>query len=251
VLSHLFVLALVVAMTNLGLWQLRRLDERRTHNELITSRSEAAAADVADIVDPAAPAAGDATYRIATATGTYEADDEVLVVNRSLDGLPGAWVLTPLHLGDGTALVVNRGFVGFDRNGELRPPAPPEGTVGVEGLLLASQHRGRFGPKDQQGGDLTELARADLERLQQQVDDDLFPVYLQLQSSRPGQGELPALLPPPELDEGPHFGYAVQWFIFTTIALIGYPLVLRRVARQERDEAEGAIADRERALADA
>ena len=37
--------------------------------------------------------------------------------------------------------------------------------------------------------------------------------------------------PLPERSEGPHFAYAVQWGVFTLIAIGGYPLVIRRVAR--------------------
>ncbi len=57
-------------------------------------------------------------------------------------------------------------------------------------------------------------------------------------------GGEPELLPEPVLDEGPHFSYAVQWFIFSTIALVGYPLVLRRSARN-RGELEGPAMERE------
>ena len=44
--------------------------------------------------------------------------------------------------------------------------------------------------------------------------------------------EIPIPLPLPDLTEGPHLSYAVQWFIFMTIALIGYPLVLRKVSKE-------------------
>ena len=37
ILSHLFVIGVVVLMVNLGFWQLRRLDERRTANAEVTS----------------------------------------------------------------------------------------------------------------------------------------------------------------------------------------------------------------------
>ncbi len=174
-----------------------------------------------------------------TAKGTYEAADTVTVANRTLDGAPGGWVLTPLRLADGSAVVVNRGFLGFDRDGDLVPPDPPTGTVEVTGLAQTSQTRGRFGPTDPTGEKLETLARADLDRYQAQLDYEILPVYLQLESSEPAEAEAaagePALVPlePPELDEGPHLSYAVQWFIFSAIALVGYPLILRKVARQE------------------
>jgi cytochrome oxidase assembly protein ShyY1 len=46
-------------------------------------------------------------------------------------------------------------------------------------------------------------------------------------------------LPRPELGNGPHLSYAGQWFIFASIAAIGYLLVLRKVARsQTRTDAD-------------
>ena len=48
----------------------------------------------------------------------------------------------------------------------------------------------------------------------------------------------PEPVPAPTLDEGPHLSYAVQWFIFTTVAVVGYPLILRRRARELEVEGE-------------
>ena len=50
-----------------------------------------------------------------------------------------------------------------------------------------------------------------------------------------GAGDLPFGLLAPSLGEGPHLGYAVQWFVFFVIGLIGYPLVLVRLAREDPD----------------
>ena len=54
----------------------------------------------------------------------------------------------------------------------------------------------------------------------------------------PAQGALLTAVEDPTLNEGPHLSYAIQWFTFSTIAVIGYPLILRRNARQRRDERE-------------
>jgi surfeit locus 1 family protein len=234
ILSHLLVLVLVVVMINLGFWQLRRLDEKRDRNALIEERMDEPVAQIDEVVDQGSDlAAGeDVRYRRATATGTYAAEDQVLVRNRSFDGAAGSWVLTPLVLDDGTAVVVNRGWVPVTGDLELDPAAaPPTGTVDVEGLVEETQERGRFGPRDPEDGTLAVLSRVDLARYQAQVDLPLYPVWLQLTEQEPAQGDMPTPVEPPELDEGPHLGYAVQWFTFTAIALIGYPLILRRRAR--------------------
>ena len=77
------------------------------------------------------------------------------------------------------------------------------------------------------------LTRADVARLDQQVPEDLLPVYVQLLDQRPAVGDDdPEPLGMPELDEGPHLSYAIQWVIFSTVAVVGYPLILRRRARE-------------------
>ena len=63
----------------------------------------------------------------------------------------------------------------------------------------------------------------------QQLPYDLLPWYLALQEQTPAQsGELPAVVPAPTLDEGPHLSYALQWFAFASIAAIGYLILARR-----------------------
>lgn len=242
-IRHVLVLALVVTMVALGFWQLRRHDDKRAYVALVEDRQEAPVVDVASLLPEGAavdsPAVDEVLYRSVRATGTYEPDDTVVVENRSLDGLPGAWVLTPLRLGDGAAVVVNRGFIRFDRSGEIVAPPPPTGRVTVEGLVFPTQRRGRFGGVDPAEGKLAVLARVDLERLAAQVDYGVLPAYVQLVTSDPPEGEpavgSPALvaLRPPEPDQGPHLSYAAQWFIFTTIAAGGYALLLRRVAQDQ------------------
>ncbi len=248
---------LVVTFVNLGFWQLRRLDERRTYNALVESRQDLPAATVEELL-PDGPTStsdevNDVIYRPLTVTGTYAADQEVLVRNRTFNSVPGYWVLTPLIQRDGTAVVVDRGWVPFDStnpDGPWTDFAPPTGVVTVVGKVQASQVRSNGiigGPKDADEGRLTTLSRVDIGRLQQQVDETLYPISIDLTSQDPNQvGLLPVPIPPPELDEGPHLNYAGQWFIFATLTVIVYPLLMRRVARNkgaERAQAEREAAD--------
>jgi cytochrome oxidase assembly protein ShyY1 len=108
----------------------------------------------------------------------------------------------------------------------------PDGPVTIEGLVETTQERGRFGSTDPAAGTLRRVARVDVGRLTEQVDGDVYPAWIQLERERPDPGDLPIPVEPPELGEGSHFSYAMQWFAFSVIAVIGYPIVLRRVARQ-------------------
>jgi len=48
----------------------------------------------------------------------------------------------------------------------------------------------------------------------------------------PPAGDLPRLIPLPELGDGPHLSYAGQWFLFSACAVVGWVVIVRRAARQ-------------------
>jgi surfeit locus 1 family protein len=250
IVSHVFVLSMVVLMISLGFWQLRRLDERQTYNATVESRQDIAPVPV-DELFPEGPGTSpaeveDGEFRMVTLTGTYAVDQQVLVRNRTNQGIPGYWVLTPLVLADGSAVPVNRGWVPFattEPEGPWSQYDPPASQVSVLGMVQEPQVRSTGlvgGPTDAAEGRLSTLSRVDVGRLQQQVDEQLWPIFVNLRAQEPAQGDLPVPVPPPELGEGNHLSYAGQWFIFATLTLIVYPLLLRRVARQKGAEARRA-----------
>ncbi len=237
IVSHVFVAALIVTMIAAGFWQLSRYNDRTETNDLIEERTEQGLVDIRELVavdDPFA-VGEDVRFRLATAVGEYQSDDEVLVLNRSLEGAPGYWVLTPLLLDDGTAVVVNRGWIPFRLEpGSPRPEAaPPTGTVTAAGIVRSTVEPAGIQSADPEGTVLDALARPDLERYQQQLGYPILPVFMQLEAQDPAPGDLPVGLARPTLDNGPHLSYAFQWFIFATIGVVGYPLALRRIARSE------------------
>jgi cytochrome oxidase assembly protein ShyY1 len=231
------VVFLVVTMVNLGFWQLRRLDDKRDRNALIESRLDHAAVPVDELLDPGA---GDADvdrarYRRVTATGTYSDAATVTVRNRTQDGSPGAWLVTPLTTPSGEQVAVIRGFVTFRPDGSVVDAPAPEGEVTVTGLVVDPDRLDGTAPQD-----LASLLGG----------EGLLPVLLLADRSTPPEPsaadrdavdpEAIRAVPPPELSEGPHLSYAVQWFIFSTIALVGYPLVLRRVVARRGKEVDDA-----------
>jgi cytochrome oxidase assembly protein ShyY1 len=223
-LSHLLVVLLIVAMVNLGLWQLRRLDERRERNDLIRDRQDQPAVPVEDLLQPddSDAAVADARYRAVTATGTYDPEATVLVRNRTQDGVPGAWWVTPLVLDGGDQVGIVRGFVTLDADGDPLAVPPPDGELTVTGSVVNPSGIDGTGPHDiapllDQPSTLPGLVLAEEGT---ETSADIFPVPL------------------PDLSEGPHLSYAVQWFIFSTIALIGYPVVLVRLVRRRGKEVD-------------
>lgn len=238
---HLVVAAAVVAMVNLGFWQLRRLDERQEFNRTVAERIDAPPVPLTDLLatptfDPEA-----LEWRLVTAVGTY-LPDQVVVFNRSQGGRAGDDVLTALRLtggaGDGTVVLVNRGFVALGDP----VPAAPGGAVEVLGRLRPSERRGRGGLTDDASGPLTEVRRIEIDRLEPQFGGDLAPAYIELVVADPpvGAGD-PVPVPPPELDEGPHLSYAFQWFIFSVAVAVGWVLAVRRsVSRRRAARSAGA-----------
>ena len=146
-------------------------------------------------------------------------------------------------LDDGSAVIVNRGWVPIDVAGPPVPSAtPPTTNVTVEGLVRESQVRDGFGPTDPPTGILDRVARVDVERLQQQSSYELVNFYVDLEQQIPAQPRaLPAGLEPPELSEGPHLSYAIQWFIFTGLVVVGYPILLYRTAQPGRKPPEETV----------
>jgi surfeit locus 1 family protein len=230
ILFTLAVIVAIVAMINLGFWQLRRLDERREFNATVEDRVDQSAVALDELV-PAGAEVGDDSlkdveWRPVEASGRYLDDEDVRIVNRSQGGLAGDYIVTPLRLDDGRILLVARGFVAPPEGGV--PPAPA-GEVIVEGRLRRSQVRRTGALSDPGTGTLTEALRVDIPRLEAQLPGAVEPMYIELTASQPAEsGDFPEPIAEPELDEGPHLSYAIQWFLFSAIAVVGWILAVRR-----------------------
>lgn len=224
----LVAIAAIVAFTcvRLGFWQLNRLHGRRDVNAMLEARGVEAPVPITSLQPDAMP------YRHVTATGTYDPAHEQILSGRTSDnGDPGNHVLTPLVLGDGTAVIVDRGWVPLETQ---TPPATgqaaaPPGTVTVTGLAL---------PPDQVSAPPVSpspplVTRIDLGR--GDLPYTLLPVYVLLQAQQPAQAE-PEVVAPPGFDDGPHLSYAIQWFSFATIAVVGCLILLVRDRRGNTDE---------------
>ena len=227
------VAAAVAAMVALGLWQLRRLHAVRVDNARVRERLAQPVAPLGTVLPPGVDPATVA-YRRVEVSGSYDGVSEIVLRNRSLNGDPGSHALTPLRMADGRAVIVDRGWVPVDLTADeeeqSRPPVLR--PVSIVGTLFPSERKGVLGTSIPPDGRLTSIPRVDVARIAKQVDYEVVPLYLRLASQTPPQpGRLPVPPGPPDLSEGPHLSYAVQWFIFATIAFATYVALLRRQSR--------------------
>lgn len=214
-------------MVNLGFWQLRRLDEKRTFNATVTQRTALPVDDLSRIVGTA----DDLTvmgleWRRVAVTGTYHFEKAVRVVNRSQDGTAGYDQVVPLLTEKYGWIIVNRGFVPLSVDlAETTPPDP----VTVAGYLRISQKRGTLGAVDSTDADNKDFQRFDIPLMGRQLNGTVFPMWVQLLQETPSTiTQWPAPVSFPELSEGPHKSYAVQWFFFCLVALSAWAVVIRR-----------------------
>jgi surfeit locus 1 family protein len=221
------VVAAVVAVTcvTLGLWQLRRLDDRRASNDRITRVLSEPAVRITTSPADETPV----PYRRVRAAGTYDTDREVLVFGRSLGGEPGHHVVTPLVLDDGSAVLVVRGWVPFRmRDVPVTGAAPIAREVAVEGFFVPDEGDGSVAPD---GRRIVRLL--DVEGIGTSLPYDVFPLAVQLRRQTPAQPDLPRPVPEPERSEGPHLSYAIQWFSFAAVALVGAAILIGRERRSD------------------
>jgi surfeit locus 1 family protein len=235
-LLHLTVLLAVISFVSLGLWQLRRLEARRNANARIEAQLALAPVAYHTLLAEFGPD-GDPDYRRVVVTGRYDPERELLLRSRSFQGEPGWHLLTPLLLDGERALLIDRGWLplGFDAP-PIAEAAPPAGAVTLEGRLFAEHDppSGPVVPRDPPEGALTIACYIDTDRLAAQLPWALEPYYLELERQTPSQtGELPVLPEVPQLSEGSHLGYALQWFAFALISLVGYGALLRSSGRDE------------------
>lgn len=228
---HLIVIIIAGVFIRLGIWQLDRLAERRTSNAAIAERTEIAPVDLNELLGNVA--VSDREYRRVVVAGTFDVDGEVLIRSRTHNGEAGFHVVTPLLLNDGSAVLVNRGWVPLDLDTPpVSPALPPVGPVEVTGTVRESQSAPALGPRDPSEGKLERFYWIDIPRLQQQSSYPLTPISLELVVQVPAQsGRLPIPVPARTLTEGSHLAYAVQWFAFALIGLGGYGALLHRNRR--------------------
>ncbi|MFC4146899.1 SURF1 family protein [Micromonospora mangrovi] len=236
-------LTLVAAavMVFLGNWQLDRYRGRTAINDRIDAGATMAPAPLRDAMPAptggpgtAGPApADDLTWTRVTVTGRYDPANLVLVRGRTVDNTVGFEVLTPLVLTDGTAVLVDRGWIppapGAGATTQPQVPAAPGGEVTVTGRVVSSESGG--GGVDRRDGKL-ETRRIGIPRLAKQLPYAVHGGYVLLDQQTPAADPAFQAVPIGHTNNWQNFGYVVQWWLFAGMSLVGYGWVARREARR-------------------
>lgn len=237
-LMTLFVVALGFTFVNLGEWQLDRLDQRRDRNASVVAHEQAPVKQFAEVYNREITDA-DQWQRVEV-KGTFLADKQLQARYRSFNEMTGWELVTPLVTADGTTVLVDRGFVERPQGQDFPKtyPAPPAGEVSIVGYV----RRNEQGKDNATQVNENTVRLINSEAIEPWVGRPLVNGYLGLISVTPPQGDELKVITPPPLTEGPHLSYAMQWFAFCAIAVVGFGLLIRNDIRDRRRAREKAAA---------
>ncbi|SDL62430.1 Cytochrome oxidase assembly protein ShyY1 [Glycomyces sambucus] len=221
----------MVACALLSQWQWGRAVQRAAANEVIETSLESAPLDevlpAGEALDPGV------RWTLVEATGVYDADQEVVLRAQTNGGLNGFEIVTPLVLADGTAVLVDRGFVASENTGSVPDyPAPPAGEVTVTGRVYEYEEA---------SGGVTEV---DGHLESRRLSDDMLASYFDYEfrsawvaDTEPIEGLTE--LETPSFKDWQNYSYAVQWALFAAMVPVGLVVLVRR-ERKDLDEAAAA-----------
>lgn len=229
IIGTVVVLAIAATCVRLGVWQLDRLEQRRARNALAEARMAQPPADVDLLADDTAHTA----YRRIRLSGSCEGEPVVLAA-RSRHGAPGVHLLCRFRTNGGRVLLLDRGWLPSPDARTVEPVRltnAPRDTV-IDALAIpfpageAKARRERAAPIIGDGAPAPRVIYR-LNRAQASIALGVQLPAWYAQASGPDD-VLPIPADAPEPGEGPHLGYAVQWFSFAAIALIGWLVLMVR-----------------------
>jgi cytochrome oxidase assembly protein ShyY1 len=221
-IGHVIIFLLVVLMANLSLWQLRRLHQSEHYDVAVRAQMSAPPIGVTQQSIKTLP-----LYRNVNVVGSWDAPHTFFVRYPIHLGQEGYWMVEPVIVdnGGGTVLV-NRGWIPLTQGQAMPQPTDADGgSVQIEGTIQAAQKdRTKNGTNGATPPIPTQTAITDR--------------WVQLVS--PAGPSDPVPLDPPDLTNGSHFSYTLQWLSFCLIAIGGWISVLRR-AKREAEEAAATL----------
>jgi surfeit locus 1 family protein len=217
----LAALAAVLATARLGVWQLDRAAQKIALHDARQARGALPPLDVQALA-PTAQAAAEQAHRRVLLEGTWLGRHSIHLDNRQMNGRPGFYLLTPLQIGPGDVVLVQRGWLPRDprERTRLAEVATPEGLVRVEGHIAPDIARlyefeaAASGPI-RQNLDIAAYAR--------ETGLPLRPLLvLQSQDAAAPADGLKRQWAPAAPDVSKHHGYALQWFALSVLIAVLY-----------------------------
>lgn len=232
----LVCLALLPAFQALSNWQWHRLSARQLYNVAIQEQIDKPAVDIVEILskgDQVKVVADHTQWRTVKLIGHWLPNDQVLVRKKSLESNLGLWVVTPFRLDGGTVVMVNRGWIAA-ANSAIDSPVVgqvPTGEIEVLGRIREVQTRTKPGPTDLPEGQVDRIIPLEIFA----SNETLGNAYVEMTASRPESktSEIRAL-PEPEVTEGAHRSYALQWMFFEIMTVIGWIVLVRNEYKDQR-----------------
>jgi cytochrome oxidase assembly protein ShyY1 len=230
------VLVLAYLAFRLGEWQFDRLDDREQRNAVTERNLTEEPIPVQTVLAVGEPVSPQEEWRRVTARGVYAEDETVVVRYQTRDGMSGVDVVTPLVTDQGPALLVNRGWLATQNVGTTRPdvPEPPSGRVEVIGWVRADATGESTAVADRSTRAISSEAIAET------VDFALYDGFVELDEETPPPAQPLGKVETPDLGEGPHFFYGLQWWFFAGLALFGFGYLVwderRKLLRLRREQ---------------
>ena len=219
VLFALTVVVLAYGAYWLGEWQFHRLEDRKERNAQTVHNLDRPAVPVDQVLAAGRPVSAEDEWRRVEATGTYRADQSIIVRYQTRDGASGVDVVTPLDTGPGAPLLlVDRGWVQTTNAGDASPdvPEPPSGQVSIEGWVRADATGDSTTVTDRSTRSISSAAIGDA------IGAEVYGGFVDVTSESPEPTEPLAHAEEPDLSEGPHFFYGLQWWFFGALAVFGF-----------------------------
>lgn len=241
-LALLVVFAIACGL--LSWWQFERREERVVDNAHITENYDAAPIPVAEALPGLGDFSADQEWQPVVLRGRYLADEQLLVRNRPMNGLPGFEILTPFETDDGRIFIVDRGWLqtGLEQDHPDAVPPVPAGGMTVVARLKPGEPDipGRSAPEGQ-------IATIHLESIAASLGTDrVYTGAYGLLAAEQPPAETGALPAKPQLTEGNHLSYAFQWIIFALIAAAGLVWGIRNEYRHRNADDPAVIAAKRR-----
>jgi cytochrome oxidase assembly protein ShyY1 len=238
-LTYLAVtLVFAIACIGLSQWQFARRDEAVAEILRVQENFDAAPVPLASLIPSLDFYDESIKWRPVSVVGHYLPEKQLLARNRPRDSQPGFEILTPFLTKDGHVLVVDRGWIpiGSEQNAPDFIPEPPTGEETLVVRLKAGEQSipGR-GAIDGQ------VATIELSLIASQQQHPTYTGAYGLLASEdpPAAGAMPLPAVKPELDEGPHLSYALQWVLFAIMGFVGLGWAIRNeINLKNADEPE-------------